>query len=68
MSTISNADRQMAHEAVDYLTREPDTDGEILCVLDALCNNEDPTEALQEYRYWRTISGRNDEREGAGGW
>ena len=36
---------------------------ERMVVSDAIANGECPESALDEYRYWRTPSGRNEETE-----
>ena len=37
--------------------------GEVWCVLDAAANDEDPCDALAEYRYWRSPAGRRQESD-----
>jgi len=45
----------------NHVMAPPITDGEVSCVLDALANDDDPAEYLEEYRFWRSPHGRQVE-------
>jgi hypothetical protein len=60
MKRATLADLRAAEEHVSGML-PLNTEGEIWCVLDAVANEEDPMDNLEEYRHWRSPAGRRQE-------
>lgn len=65
--TITDKERIQAAEALELCGAPSDVVDselparEVVCVLDAIADGEDPWDALEEYRMWRTPAGRREE-------
>ncbi len=63
---MTDPTENQSQEAADLIPsswRPPQGAEEIWCVLDAVANGEEPTDALDEWRHWRSSAGRQQEQD-----
>ena len=68
MSRATDKEREIAALAIDCAMDPPRGGGEVICVLNAIANKEDPSDALAEYRYLRSPHVRQANKECEEAW